>query len=323
MAGNPNIFSSFQSHKAPSPVTVGDGSTCNSLGAGTVKPTSYITPLSIRSTKIGLTRNLKCYISFFPGHCLFRDLTTNQMWTKLNEVGSKMISLSRSLSEISRGCFRAQVSGSVHVNAKDAKVEAISFLEEKQLLKIVGPEISNPSLATGKCMSPTKYLQLFQISWGTTQANNVTKLLEGSNPSSTKITLGDFFSCLVSKMEQAETYGVDKRCACQCCGEKEKADGGDSLACDSCEEIYHLSCVEPTVKEFPVRSWHCAKGMESPSSSVIIENEVEDLTSEDMVLELEDNTNGLVDGELKLCEGVEGESIQINFVKNSSIDTYS
>ncbi|KAH0693754.1 hypothetical protein KY285_020851 [Solanum tuberosum] len=49
-------------------------------------------------------------------------------------------------------------------------------------------------------------------------------------------------------MEQAETYGVDKRCACQCCGEKEKADGGDSLACDSCEEIYHLSCVEPTVK---------------------------------------------------------------------------
>lgn len=65
-------------------------------------------------------------------------------------------------------------------------------------------------------------------------------------------------------MEQAETYGVDKRCACQCCGEKEKADGGDSLACDSCEEIYHLSCVEPTVKEIPVRSWYCAKGMESP-----------------------------------------------------------
>jgi len=34
-----------------------------------------------------------------------------QMWTKLNEVGSEMISLSRSLSEISRGCFRAQVCG--------------------------------------------------------------------------------------------------------------------------------------------------------------------------------------------------------------------
>lgn len=33
-------------------------------------------------------------------------------------------------------------------------------------------------VATGKCMSPTKYLQLFQISWGTTQGNNVAKLLE-------------------------------------------------------------------------------------------------------------------------------------------------
>ncbi|KAH0679838.1 hypothetical protein KY284_020923 [Solanum tuberosum] len=84
------------------------------------------------------------------------------MWTKLNEVGSEMISVSRSLSEISKGCFRAQ---------------------------------------------------------------------------------------LVAKMEQAETYGVNKRCACQCCGEKE--DGGDCLACDSCEEIYHFSCVEPTVKDSP------------------------------------------------------------------------
>lgn len=120
-------------------------------------------------------------------------------------------------------------------------------------------------------------------------------------------------------MEQAETYGVGKRCACRCCGEK--ADGRDSLACDSCEEIYHVSCVDEPVKEIPERSWYCAKctakGMESPhdncvvcerlttSSSVIIEDEVEDLTSEDMLLELEDSTNGLVDGELKLCEGVE------------------
>lgn len=42
MTGNPNIFSSFRSHKAPSPVTVADGSTCSSVGSGTVKPTSSI-----------------------------------------------------------------------------------------------------------------------------------------------------------------------------------------------------------------------------------------------------------------------------------------
>lgn len=179
----------------------------------------------------------------YEGSSLLFHSDIQQMWTKLHEVGSEMISLSRSLSEISRGCFRAQVSGSVHENAKEE---------------------------------------------------------------------------LVAKMEQAETYGVDKRCACRCCGEK--VDGRDCLACDSCEEIYHVSCVEP-VKEIPVRSWYCAKctakGMESPhdncvvcerlatSSSVIIEDEVEDLTSEDMLVELEDSTNGLVNGELKLCEGVE------------------
>lgn len=182
----------------------------------------------------------------YEGSSLLFHSDIQQMWTKLHEVGSEMIALSRSLSEISKACFRAQVNGSVHENTEDAKDE------------------------------------------------------------------------LVTKMEQAETYGVNKRCACRCCGEK--ADGMDSLACDSCEEIYHVSCVQPTVKEIPLRSWYCAKctakGIESPhdncvicerldvSRSVMIEDEVEDLTSEDMLLELEACTNGLEDDELKLCEGV-------------------
>ncbi|KAK4340968.1 hypothetical protein RND71_039469 [Anisodus tanguticus] len=182
----------------------------------------------------------------YEGSSLLFHSDIQQMWTKLHEVGSEMITLSKSLSEISRASFRAQVSGSMHENTEDAKEE------------------------------------------------------------------------LVAKMEQAEIYGVDKRCACRCCGEK--ADGRDSLACDSCEEIYHVSCVEPTVKEIPLRSWYCAKctakGIESPhddcvvcerlsaSRSVVIEDGIEDLTSEDMLLELEESTNGLEDDEFKLSEGV-------------------
>uniref|UniRef100_A0A0V0HI32 Putative ovule protein n=1 Tax=Solanum chacoense TaxID=4108 RepID=A0A0V0HI32_SOLCH len=86
MTGNPNIFSSFQSHKAPSLVIVVDGSTCNSVGFGTVKPTSSITLSSVLSLpKLAfnlisvskLTRDLNSYISFFPGHCLIRDLKMN------------------------------------------------------------------------------------------------------------------------------------------------------------------------------------------------------------------------------------------------------
>lgn len=41
--GNHNIFSTFQWHKAPSPVTVAHGSTCNIVGFGTVKATSSFT----------------------------------------------------------------------------------------------------------------------------------------------------------------------------------------------------------------------------------------------------------------------------------------
>lgn len=47
MTGNPNMFSSFQSHKAPSLVTVADGSTCNSVEYGTIKPTSSVTLSSV------------------------------------------------------------------------------------------------------------------------------------------------------------------------------------------------------------------------------------------------------------------------------------
>jgi len=43
MTGNPNIYSSFRSHRALSPVTVADGSICNVIGSRTVKLTSSIT----------------------------------------------------------------------------------------------------------------------------------------------------------------------------------------------------------------------------------------------------------------------------------------
>ncbi|KAF9663551.1 hypothetical protein SADUNF_Sadunf17G0063100 [Salix dunnii] len=45
--GNPETFSNFQSHLAPSFVTIADGSTSKIVGFGTVKPTSYITLSSV------------------------------------------------------------------------------------------------------------------------------------------------------------------------------------------------------------------------------------------------------------------------------------
>nr|XP_009774370.1 PREDICTED: uncharacterized protein LOC104224418 isoform X2 [Nicotiana sylvestris] len=88
MTDNPNIFSSFRSHKAPSSLTVADGTTCSSVGSGTVKPTSSITLSSVLSlpnlafnliSVSKITRDLNYCVAFFPNHCLFLHLTTKQI----------------------------------------------------------------------------------------------------------------------------------------------------------------------------------------------------------------------------------------------------
>ncbi|TKY56089.1 Methyl-CpG-binding domain-containing protein 9 [Spatholobus suberectus] len=58
------------------------------------------------------------------------------------------------------------------------------------------------------------------------------------------------------KPEQTVECVTYKVGSCRHCGDK--ADGTDCLVCDSCEEMYHLSCIEPAVKEIPRKSWFCA-----------------------------------------------------------------
>ncbi|GAV80554.1 PHD domain-containing protein [Cephalotus follicularis] len=75
-----------------------------------------------------------------------------------------------------------------------------------------------------------------------------------------------------AKQEQTEGCGVDNVCTCRHCGEK--ADGKDCLVCDSCEEIYHVSCIEPAVKKIPSKSWYCASctanGIGSPHENCVV-----------------------------------------------------
>lgn len=88
MTGDPNVFSSFQSHKALSPITIADGSTCNSVGYGIVKPTSSITLSSVLSLPMlafnfisvsKVTKDLNCRNDY----CLFCDLITKWVIGKL------------------------------------------------------------------------------------------------------------------------------------------------------------------------------------------------------------------------------------------------
>ncbi|KAL2467789.1 PHD finger protein EHD3-like [Forsythia ovata] len=111
-----------------------------------------------------------------------------------------------------------------------------------------------------------------------------------------------------AKAEQTEACPIFEVRTCRCCGEK--SDGRNGLVCDSCEEMYHVSCIEPAVKEIPLRSWYCAncsaKGIESPhddciacerlhaSRSPIDADGEDDLVDEEAPEELEDSSNELV-----------------------------
>ncbi|CAJ1974290.1 unnamed protein product [Sphenostylis stenocarpa] len=75
------------------------------------------------------------------------------------------------------------------------------------------------------------------------------------------------------KPERTQECAMYKICSCSRCGEQ--ADGKDCLVCDSCEEIYHVSCIEPAVKEIiPHKSWYCAKctanGIGSPHENCVL-----------------------------------------------------
>ena len=87
MTGNSSLFSTFQSHPSTSSVTLADGSQSCVLGLGTIFPTPSLPLSSVLNLPnfsfnlifvSKLVRALKCYISLFPGFCLFQDLKTKQ-----------------------------------------------------------------------------------------------------------------------------------------------------------------------------------------------------------------------------------------------------
>ncbi|KAK2633177.1 hypothetical protein EUGRSUZ_L00408 [Eucalyptus grandis] len=96
--------------------------------------------------------------------------------------------------------------------------------------------------------------------------------------------LSKFFWCIMlvqvsgrdalvdAKLEQTEECGAYNGSTCRHC--ELKADGMECLVCDSCEEIYHVSCIEPAVKEIPPGSWYCASctesGITSPHENCVV-----------------------------------------------------
>ncbi|XP_047341012.1 PHD finger protein EHD3-like isoform X2 [Impatiens glandulifera] len=93
--------------------------------------------------------------------------------------------------------------------------------------------------------------------------------------------------------EEQNDASVVKPFACGKCGVH--ADGKDCLVCDSCEETYHVSCIEPAVTEIPARNWYCLKcttgSIQSPHHNCVV---CDRLNAGDNVVS--DNSNDPDDG---------------------------
>lgn len=172
-----------------------------------------------------------------------------QVWRKLQGIGTEIVSLAKSLSDMSRTSYHEQVGGLVHSTYEDGKNEYF-------------PRESDSH----------------------------------------------------TKPAQTEDCGVYKVCTCRRCGGE--ADGSDCLVCDSCEEMYHVSCIEPAVKEIPPRSWYCASctasGIGSPHENCVVcerlnapktlsngDDDGISPTNEETPIELEENSNCSLDDGLQ------------------------
>ena len=100
MTYNSSLFTTFQSHPSTSIVTLADGSISCVLRLRTIHPTPLITLTSVLSlpqfsfnliSMSKLTRTHNCSISFFPDHCLIRDLSTKQIIGRGCEFGGLYI----------------------------------------------------------------------------------------------------------------------------------------------------------------------------------------------------------------------------------------
>ncbi|KAL2232336.1 UNVERIFIED_CONTAM: PHD finger protein EHD3 [Sesamum indicum] len=198
-----------------------------------------------------------------------------KIWTKLQKVGADMIAIAKRLSDKTMMSFREQVGSSAH---------SISEFGRHEVNASLFPPVSLSSFVSSRFFSLRELMWRMRLETFLTQESDM------------------------HKAELTEACAIGEVHTCRRCGEK--TDGRNGLVCDSCEEMYHISCIEPAVKEIPVRSWYCAKctgkGTECPhenciacerlnaSRSRLDGNGEDELVSEEAPEDLEESSNELV-----------------------------
>ncbi|KMT19647.1 hypothetical protein BVRB_1g010340 [Beta vulgaris subsp. vulgaris] len=177
-----------------------------------------------------------------------------QIWRKLCSIGNEMVSLSNSLSELSRA-FCHDLGGAAALDTPPGKKHELSAREDVRI-----------------------------------------------------------------KQEEPDASVL---CTCRQCGER--SDGGDCLVCDSCEGLFHISCIEPAVKEIPHKSWYCANcsanGFGSPHGDCVVcerliansgingHNAIP--ISEEALGEDEESSDGVIETGLQIFKGTKRLSCKV------------
>ncbi|KAG8660530.1 PHD finger protein EHD3 isoform X2 [Manihot esculenta] len=182
-----------------------------------------------------------------------------------------------------------------------------SQAREMKVDNLIGLSIMNARMKDGAYeRSPSLFFTDIQLVWKKLQGigNDLISLAKGLSDVSLTcyneqfLTQGFDFH---HKSEKIDSCGVYSVCTCWRCGGI--ADGRNCLVCDSCEEMYHVSCIEPAVKEIPPKSWYCASckavGIASPHEDCLVcerlnatrTNEKGSSTIERIVREFEENSN--------------------------------
>lgn len=87
MTGISTLFTSYSLLSGKDKVTIADGTCATIAGKGSVRlnghlalpSTLHVPSLSINLLSVNsLTKSLNCSVTFFPSHCIFQDLQTQQ-----------------------------------------------------------------------------------------------------------------------------------------------------------------------------------------------------------------------------------------------------
>ncbi|XP_020089567.1 PHD finger protein EHD3-like [Ananas comosus] len=209
-----------------------------------------------------------------------------KVWEEMQKAGQNIIHLTSSLSSVSRASYQKQIDGDLELGAGEHKskencvvdLEPKNSLESHTTVQFTSCN-SDPSTKLDQTDASVPY-KIFSCKHCGREANGEQTLmcdgceemyhLSCIQPPIKPIPTRSWYcmvcrtnsiqfkSCNVdpsTKPDQTEASGLYKILPCKQCGQE--ANGDRRLICDGCEAMYHFSCLQPTVKSIPTRSWYC------------------------------------------------------------------